>query len=115
MQNRYLKKAVEFFERGKVEYEEGLKENDTIKVREGCEKVFHAIVELSDGIISEHGYPIPEDHATRAELLQQFGMHKLYYWIKGSLHDSCYYSGSIKKKLIEEAIESVNDEIKKRT
>lgn len=52
MQNEYLKKAVEFFERGKVEYEEGLKENDTIKVREGCEKVFHAIVELSDGIIS---------------------------------------------------------------
>lgn len=112
--NNYFKNAEEFFNRGKKEYEEGLKKRDTIKIREGCEKIFHAFVELSDGILTEQGYPIPEDHATRKELLLKFRMHKTYGWVKDTLHSECYYSGIIKKSLLDNAIESVDTEIKKR-
>jgi len=114
MSHNYIKNAVEFFERGKREYEEGLRERDLIKVRKGCEEIFHSLVELSDGILKENGYSIPEDHMTRAELLRNFGMHKLYAWTKEYLHDACYYSGIVKEKLLKEAIEAINTEIRKR-
>lgn len=65
-----FQKAEEFFKRGKAEYEEGLKEKDTIKIQQGCEKVFHALVELSNAVLEEHGIEIPEDHDIRAERLQ---------------------------------------------
>lgn len=113
--NKYLKKAEEFFLRGKVEYEEGLQENDVIKVSEGCEKIFHALVELSNAIFTENGIPLPEDHVTRTELLREFdGLDKLYGWTKDRLHNYCYYSGIIRKKLIEDAIIAIDAEIKKR-
>ncbi|HID28338.1 MAG TPA: hypothetical protein EYP22_11130 [Methanosarcinales archaeon] len=81
MQNGYFKRTEEFFKCGKKEYEEGFKENDTIKIQEGCEKVcatFHSLVELSNAILAEYGVPIPEDHIKRSELLQQFGLSWLY-------------------------------------
>ncbi|MFQ6057035.1 MAG: hypothetical protein ACE5J3_13765 [Methanosarcinales archaeon] len=113
--NHYIKKAKEFFELGKKEYEDGIKNGEIIKIRQGCKKIWNALVELSDGIITENGYPIPEDHATRAEILQKFGMHRLYDWTKESLHNRCYYSGIIKEKLLEDAIASIEYEIKKRS
>ncbi|MFQ6056578.1 MAG: hypothetical protein ACE5J3_11415 [Methanosarcinales archaeon] len=112
--NPYTKKAIEFYNRGIKEYKEGLKERDTIKTRKGCEEIFHALVELSDGILTEHGYPRPEDHTLRMELLKKFGMHRKYGWIKEYLHNNCYYSGIIREILLEEAIEAVDTEIKKR-
>ncbi|MFQ6055819.1 MAG: hypothetical protein ACE5J3_07555, partial [Methanosarcinales archaeon] len=62
MENDYFRKAVEFFDRGRKEYVDGLRERDTLKVREGCEKIFHSFVELSNGILSEHGIQIPKNH-----------------------------------------------------
>jgi len=112
--NHYTKKAIEFYNRGIKEYNEGLKERDTIKTRKGCEEIFHALVELSDGIITEHGYPRPEDHTTRAEVLENFGMDTTYNWIKERLHNEGYYSGIIKEKYLEKAIKAVDTEIKKR-
>ncbi|MFQ6073065.1 MAG: hypothetical protein ACE5KT_10255 [Methanosarcinales archaeon] len=113
--NKYLKKAEEFFLRGKVEYEEGLQENDVIKVREGCEKIFHALVELTNGVLVEHGVPIPEDHATRVENLVDYnGLNRLYGWTKDTLHSTCYYSGIIKQKQLTDAINAIEAEIKKR-
>ncbi|MFQ6072089.1 MAG: hypothetical protein ACE5KT_05230 [Methanosarcinales archaeon] len=114
MSNNYFKNAKEFFNRGKKEYEDGFKEGDMVKIREGCEKIFHSFVELSDGILAEHGYLIPEDHVTRKELLMHFALHRIYEWLKGTLHSECYYSGIIRKKLLDDAIEVVDTEIKKR-
>ncbi|MFQ6055320.1 MAG: hypothetical protein ACE5J3_04985 [Methanosarcinales archaeon] len=114
MQNEYFKKAEEYFKRGKEEYEKGLKERDVIKVSEGCEKVFHSLVELSNAIFSEHGIPLPEDHINRIDRLQEFGMHRLYGWAQITLHNYCYYTGLIKEKLINDAIDAIEQEIKKR-
>ena len=61
MKNEYFKKAKEFFTRSKEEYEDGFKEEKLIKIREGCEKIFHSLIELSNGIIAEHGMPLPKN------------------------------------------------------
>ncbi|MFQ6073168.1 MAG: hypothetical protein ACE5KT_10785 [Methanosarcinales archaeon] len=114
MDNNYFKKAEDFFNRGRKEYEEGFKERDMVKIREGCEKIFHSFVELSNGILREHGYPIPEDHIKGMELLENFGMDTTYGWIKEYLHNTCYYSGIVRRGLLDKAIETVDTEIKKR-
>ncbi|HID26906.1 MAG TPA: hypothetical protein EYP22_03570 [Methanosarcinales archaeon] len=114
MNNNYFKKAEDFFNRGRKEYEEGFKERDMVKIREGCEKIFHSFVELSNAIFKDHGIPIPEDHVTRSELLQQFKMHMTYDFAKERLHNTCYYSGIIKKNYLDIAIDAVETEIKKR-
>jgi len=41
-------------------------------------------------------------------------MDTTYNWIKEYLHNNCYYSGIIREILLEEAIEAVDTEIKKR-
>jgi len=112
--NEYLKRAEDFFEAGKKEYEYGLKNGDTLKIREGCEKVFHALVELSNAILSEHGIPKPKSHVERAEKLQQFGLDQLYDWTKERLHDTCYYEGLVRTSLLKPAIDSIEQEIKRR-
>jgi len=129
--NDYTKKAIEFYNKGIREYKEGLKEKETIKVREGCEKIFHAFVELSNGILIEQhrplacplgvgaradaGYPIPKNHVIRSENLSALGLGATYDHVKERLHDTCYYDGIIREKYLEDAIEIVNTEIKKRT
>ncbi|MFQ6072100.1 MAG: hypothetical protein ACE5KT_05285 [Methanosarcinales archaeon] len=113
--NDYTKKAIEFYNKGTREYEEGLKTKDTIKVREGCEKIFHAFVELSNGILIEHGYPIPKNHVIRSENLSALGLGATYDHVKERLHDTCYYDGIIREKYLVDAIKIVNTEIKKRT
>ncbi|MFQ6055354.1 MAG: hypothetical protein ACE5J3_05155 [Methanosarcinales archaeon] len=111
MENDYFRKAVEFLERGKKEYEDGLKERDTIKIREGCKKVFHALVELSNGILSEHGIQLPENHKDRSKVLDTFGLDTTYDWIKERLHDTCYYGEVIDPKWLKKAIDTVEEEI----
>lgn len=69
MKNEYFKKAKDFFTRGKKEYEYGFKANDTLKIREGCEKIFHSLIELSNGIIAERGMPLPKNPLERSDLL----------------------------------------------
>ncbi|MFQ6119132.1 MAG: hypothetical protein ACE5KE_04490 [Methanosarcinales archaeon] len=115
MGKEYFKRAEEFFRHGKKEYEEGLKEKDLIKAQQGCEKVFHSLVELSNAVLEEHGISIPEDHDIRAEKLIEFGMEGLYDRAKERLHNRCYYAGIIKEKLIEGVMDSIEMEIKKRS
>ncbi|MFQ6056223.1 MAG: hypothetical protein ACE5J3_09630 [Methanosarcinales archaeon] len=113
MNDSYIEKAKEFFERGKREYEEGLKERDAIKVREGCEKIFHSFVEISNGILSEHGIQIPKDHIERSQKLDTLGLGTTYDSVKERLHDTCYYGEIIKPDWLKHAIDSIREEIER--
>jgi len=42
----HLKSAEEFYALGTKEYEEGHRKGDLTRMREGCEKIFHAYVEV---------------------------------------------------------------------
>jgi len=53
----HLRSAQEFHEIGLREYEEGRKSGDLLRMREGCEKVFHAYVEASSALIQKQGFP----------------------------------------------------------
>ncbi|MFQ6073306.1 MAG: hypothetical protein ACE5KT_11510 [Methanosarcinales archaeon] len=114
MENDYFRKVIEFFDRGRKEYEDGLRERDTLKVREGCEKIFHSFVELSNGILSEHGIQIPKNHIERSKRLDTIGLGSTYDWIKERLHNICYYEGVIEVDWLKSAIDSVKAEIERR-
>jgi len=73
----HLRSAEEFYKIGLREYEEGKKSGDILRMRQGCEKVFHAYVEASSALIQKRGFPEPESHAERAEIPYKLGEKKL--------------------------------------
>jgi hypothetical protein len=47
------------------EFEEGRRKGDLTRMREECEKVFHAYVEATAALIQKRGLPEPESHGER--------------------------------------------------
>jgi hypothetical protein len=61
----YLQSAEEFYALGAKEFEEGRRKGDLTRMREECEKVFHAYVEATAALIQKRGLPEPESHGER--------------------------------------------------
>jgi len=97
----HLRSAEEFYAIGLGEYEEGKRSGDLSRMREGCEKVFHAYVEASSALIQKRGFPEPESHADRVETL-----YKLLY-----LHKYAYYDWRILPK-VDESIKGVEEALR---
>jgi uncharacterized protein YutE (UPF0331/DUF86 family) len=119
----HLKSAEEFYEAGLKDYEEGRKTGNLTKMREGCEKFFHAYIDACAALIQKHGLLEPEDHRERFENLDKLGETKLIEIGDAAflyLHRYGYYLGMIRPevddgiKKVEEAIRHVRREITRR-
>jgi hypothetical protein len=116
----HLRSAEEFYQKGLREYEEGKKSGDLLKMREGCEKVFHAYVEASSALIKKRGFPEPESHADRAEALYKLGEKGLIETGDQAflyLHKYAYYDWRILPK-VDESIKGVKealDNVRRKT
>jgi len=53
----HLKSAEEFYALGTKEYEEGRRKGDLTRMREGCEKIFHAYVEAAAALVQKKLLP----------------------------------------------------------
>jgi len=115
----HLRSAEEFFKLGIREYEEGRLKGDLTRMREGCEKVFHAYVEATAALIQKRGLPEPESHGERWETLDKIGRTALIEIGDSAflyLHQYGYYGGKIRPeaektmKAVKEAIEQVRKE-----
>lgn len=107
----HLKSAEEFYKIGLREYEEGRRKGDLLRMREGCEKVFHAFVEASSALIQKRGFPEPESHADRAEALYKLGESKLIGAGDNAflyLHKYAYYDWRMLPK-VDESIKGVEE------
>jgi hypothetical protein len=107
----HLRSAEEFYKIGLMEYEEGKRSGDLLRMREGCEKVFHAYVEASSALIQKHGFPEPESHADRIETLYKLGEKDLIEAGDQAflyLHKYAYYDWRILPKA-DESIKSVKE------
>ena len=96
--NEHLDGAKKFCEIGIEEYEDGRKSGNILKMREGCEKVFHAYVEASTALIQKRELPEPEDHGERVEALYKLGDRKMIEVGKDAfyfLHRLAYYGYKI--------------------
>ncbi|KXA94720.1 hypothetical protein AKJ36_02360 [candidate division MSBL1 archaeon SCGC-AAA259I07] len=117
-----ITKAEKLLEEGKTKYEalENLEEElGTIKrASEGCENVFHSLVEVSEVILSKHGQSA-QSHLERREKLKDIGredLADLYAIAKDDLHTSGYYGqqfNTIQKHTLERVEKKIREEIEK--
>jgi len=116
----HLTSAEEFYALGAKEYEEGRRKGDLTRVREGFEKVFHAYVEATAALIQKHGFPEPDSHGDRWEILDKMGQRRLIEIGDSAflyLHQYGYYGGKMRPEVektmaeVKEAIDQVRKEI----
>jgi len=116
----HLRSAEEFYQTGLREYEEGKRSGDLLRMREGCEKVFHAYVEASSALIQKRGFPEPESHADRVETLYKLGEKEMIEAGDQAflyLHKYAYYDWRILPK-VDESIKGVKealDHVRRKT
>jgi len=63
--------AWEFYERGSKELEEGLRESDEIKVRDGAEKLWNAIINAINALVLSKLNIIPASYWERRKALER--------------------------------------------
>lgn len=117
----HLKSAEEFYEAGLTEFQEGRRLADTTRMREGCEKIFHAYIEATASLIQKSGLPEPESHGDRWEALNKLGERRLIEIGDAAflyLHQYGYYQGKIRpeaERSIKEVKETLDYIIRKLT
>jgi len=116
----HLKSAEEFYALGSREYEEGRRKGDLTRMREGCEKIFHAYVEATAALVQKRGFPEPDSHGERWEILDKLGRRKLVEVGDSAflyLHQYGYYGGKMRPEVektmkdVKEAIDYVRKEV----
>lgn len=112
-------KARELVEEGEFDYQRALDMEDEFEPRklsaQACEAVFHALVELTDIVLTEKGRTPPESHLERREALVDIGRNdlvNLYEEAMIRLHDEGYYDQRL-SPLQEDTIDRVKNVIEK--
>jgi len=116
----HFRSAEESYALGAKEYEEGSLKGDLTRMREGCEKVFHAYVEATAALIQKRGFPEPDSHGERWEILDKIGRKRLIEIGDSAflyLHQYGYYGGKMRPEVertmkdVKEAMDQVRKEI----
>jgi hypothetical protein len=112
--SEHIENSLKFYDLGVREYEEGKMKGDLIKMREGCEKIFHAYVEACSALIQKYGLPEPDSHEERWKSLYEKGEGELIEVGDRAflyLHVYGYYKSTIRLE-VEETIKDVDRAIK---
>ena len=112
--SEHIENSLKFYDLGSKEYEEGKRTGDLIKMREGCEKIFHAYVEACSALIQKYGLPEPDSHEERWKSLNEKGEKELIEIGDRAflyLHIFGYYKSTIRPE-VEETIKDVNKAVK---
>jgi len=100
-----LEDARSFLERGARELEEGLREGDALKVRDGAEKLWSAVVSAANALVLSRTGIVPASHWERRRLLdlieervpevEKLGLRDRYGARERCLHEMVFYEGVI--------------------
>ena len=112
--------ARAFLQAARTELEEGLIENNHVKVREGAEKAWNAVVQATDHAMKAHGrLPGPGGfaHRSRRTFLEGVGRMNLardYSYFAERLHGDIFYAGeSIPPETARRLLHEVEDYVRK--
>ena len=112
--------ARAFLQAARSELEEGLTENNYVKVREAAEKAWNAVVQATDHAMNAHGrIPGPGAfvHRSRRTFLEGVGRMDLasdYTYFAERLHGDVFYAGeSIPAETARRLLDEVEDYIRK--
>ena len=110
----HLKSATEFYEAGVEHYSEGRHSGNSMLMREGCEKVFHAYTEAVAALVQKRGFSEPHSHAEQREFLDKLGEKRLVKVGDDGflyLHSYAYYGGKIFSE-VDDCVKRVDEAIR---
>ena len=96
-----LEVARFFLQTGRAEVEEGLQRGDQVRVRDGAEKAWNAVVQATEHLMRSRGrtpVPGPYGHRDRRDFLEEVGRSDLaqkYTYFAERLHGDVFYTGAI--------------------
>jgi len=112
-----LEDARSFLERGARELEEGLREGDALKVRDGAEKLWSAVVSAANALVLSRTGIVPASHWERRRLLdlieerepevEKLGLRDRYGARERYLHQMAFHDGIIDPELLRREVEKV--------
>ncbi len=111
-----LQVARKFLDLGKQEIEYGRANADPIRIREGAEKVFHALSEACAARIQKYGLPAPNSHDDVRSGLQSAHEKEIKTTYENAflhLHSASYYKGWLDMEKIDEQLKEIEKAISK--
>jgi len=113
----FLEDSWSLFERGVKELEEGLKEGDALKVRDGAEKLWNAVVSAANALVLSRTGIVPASHWERRRLLdrleeaepelERLGLRDRYGARERYLHEMTFYDGIMDPEMLKREVEKV--------
>ena len=110
-----IEEAREILSKAFQEFEEGIKEGDTLKIRDSCEKGWLSTVTAVDSLLIKHGYEEAKTHVDRRRKLKELadklteisriGLYDRVEARRSVLHNDGFYSGILEP---EETVEELN-------
>jgi len=113
----FLEDAENFIKRGVEELEEGVKTNNTIKIRDAAEKLWNAVVSATNALILYYLDVVPANHWERRKLLEkleemdpsveELGFQDRYGARERYLHMMTFYDGIIDLDMLGREVDKV--------
>ncbi|MEM1637918.1 MAG: PaREP1 family protein [Pyrobaculum sp.] len=111
----YLEDAKRFVEEAAVEFAEGVKAGDSVKIRDAAEKAWNAVVQASNALILKYAGKTPASHWERRRLLRELeraypelekmGLRDRYSARERNLHELVFYEGVVDVEDVKVEIE----------
>ncbi|MEM1574724.1 MAG: PaREP1 family protein [Nitrososphaerota archaeon] len=117
----FLKDARDFLDKGLKEFEEALKVNDNIMIRDAAEKLWNAVISAANALILSYLDSVPASHWERRKLLEKLedlspdieklGLRDKYGARERYLHEMTFYDGIIDIEMLRREIGKVKEYI----
>jgi len=111
--NNYLTQAQTLYALSRKELNNAKHQNHNELARDGAGKGWIATTDALRGFLLSQGLKekeLPKSERQRHDLLIQYGNEKmrlLYYYVRGELHENCYYEGMVNYSGLFEALDKV--------
>jgi len=113
----FIEDSWSFFRRGAEEIKEGLEEEDALRIRDGAEKLWNAVVSAANALILSYTDIVPASHWERRKLLdkleeedpevEKLGLRDRYGARERYLHEMTFYDGIIDPDMLRREMEKV--------
>jgi len=116
-EEEFLKESYEFYHAAIKELEEGIREKNTVKLRDSAEKAWNAAVQAANALTLRYAGLIPRSHYERRSALREIeqkvpelaklGVYDRYAARSRLLHGEVFYEGVLDPNLLRIEIEKV--------
>jgi len=113
----FIEDSWSFFRRGAEEIKEGLEDKDALRIRDGAEKLWNAVVSAANALVLSYTDIVPASHWERRKLLdkleeedpevEKLGLRDRYGARERYLYEMTFYDGIIDPDMLRREMEKV--------